>query len=154
MPRALPRAPLSLLVVADGVWRSFQRYDPRCTPGSADAASCVTSKRGCFAFIPKYRTRGAPVGSRATEGPHSRRTLSRIPPFAAPLSLPPTPFSLLLRRVYRVPAGPPHAGASSPFITTSLILSSSFFPSLSLSFSRYFLLFLSSSRQPDIISAR
>lgn len=94
------------------------------TPGCADADSCVTSKRGCFAFIPKYRTRGVLVGSQAIGGPHSRRTLSRLPPFAAPLSLPPSPFSFLLRRMNRVPQDLPTL-TSSLFIDLPLVSSCS-----------------------------
>lgn len=62
---------------------------------SVDRTSCVTSKRGCFAFIPKYRTRGDLVGTGHREFAFAYHSVSLYSPRCNPLSTPPR-FSLSL----------------------------------------------------------
>lgn len=76
---------------------------------SVDRTSCVTSKRGCFAFIPKYRTRGDLVGTGHREFAFAYQELSlsflllAIPPMSSLLASPRS--SLLSLSSTRILAG-------------------------------------------------
>lgn len=84
------------------------------TPGCADATSCVTSKRGCFAFIPMYRTRGVLlVGPRYHRGSAAIASYALSPPSISAVwyssLVTPHPFLSLAPSSVSAAAGSPHA---------------------------------------------
>ena len=82
---------------------------------SVDRTSCVTSKRGCFAFIPKYRTRGDLVGTGHREFAFAYHSVSLYSPRCNPLSTPPR-FSLSYPSLRRPPR--PLYEASPSFVAS------------------------------------